>query len=188
MASNEMDIPSIDNQVEVVGFEDDFKTLKAELNSEDMSLKVISIHDMGGLGKTSLATKLYNSSELKNFDTHAKVCVSNEFDMKDVLKRIVKSFMGPEHEKYLSTMDEHDLLQYLPKLLQDRGRYLALKEHIWKQLKEDGSLQIEEILSLSYNNSSPQMRDCFLYLARYPEDHLIDPDDLKLLWIAEEFI
>ncbi|KAL8106865.1 hypothetical protein AgCh_023602 [Apium graveolens] len=122
---------AIDNQVEVVGFEDDFKTLKAELNSEDMSLKVISIHGMGGLGKTSLATKLYNSSELRNFDTHAKVCVSNEFDMKDVLKRIVKSFMGPEHEKYLSTMDEHDLLQYLPKLLQDQGRYLALIDDIW---------------------------------------------------------
>ncbi|KAL8106860.1 hypothetical protein AgCh_023597 [Apium graveolens] len=103
--------------VEVVGFEDDFKTLKAELNSEDISLKVISIHGMRGLGKTSLATKLYNSSELRNFDSHAKVCVSNKFNMKNVLKRIVKSFMVPEHEQYLSTMDEHDLLQYLPKLL-----------------------------------------------------------------------
>ncbi|KAL8107015.1 hypothetical protein AgCh_023714 [Apium graveolens] len=320
MASNEMDIPSIDNQVEVVGFEDDFKTLKAELNSEDMSLKVISVHGMGGLDKTSLATKLYNYSELRNFDTHAKVCVSNEFDMKNVLKRIVKSFTGPEHEKYLSTMDEHDLLQYLPKLLEDRGRYLALiddiwnikawiqikdafpdqkngsriivevvgfeddfktlkaelnsedlslkvisihgmgglgktslatklynsselrnfdtlakraeptiqnlkklgkemvskcrglplaivvlsghlshnmsydywskvKEHIWRHLKDDDlSPQIGEILSLSFNDLSPQMKDCFLYLARYPEDHVIDPDELKHLWIAEEFI
>ncbi|KAL8106819.1 hypothetical protein AgCh_023557 [Apium graveolens] len=110
-------ITAINNQVEVVGFEDDFKTLKAELNSEDPFLKVISIHGMGGLGKTSLATKLYNSSELRNFDTRAKVCVSNEYDIKDVVKRIAKSFMGVEYEQKLSTMDEYDLLQHLSELL-----------------------------------------------------------------------
>ncbi|XP_074337864.1 disease resistance protein RPP13-like [Apium graveolens] len=287
---------AIDNQVDVVGLEDHFRTLKLQLDSEDLSLKVISIHGMGGLGKTSLATKLYNSSELRNFDTHAKVCVSNEFNIKDVLKRIIKSLMGPEHGQHLSTMDEHDLLQYLKKLLQDGGRYLALiddiwdekvwnqikiafpnqkngsriivttrnknvaekvddkcfvhqlrflteeeswqlfckraepttddlkklgremvgkcrglplaivilsglllhnksysywsnvKQNMWRQLKEGGSMQIEEILSLSYIELSPQMRDCFLYLARYPEDHVIYSDELKLLWIAEEFI
>ncbi|XP_074334686.1 disease resistance protein RPP13-like [Apium graveolens] len=294
-------ITAINNQVEVVGFEDDFKTLMGELNSKDLSLKVISIHGMGGLGKTSLATKLYNSSELRNFDTRAKVCVSNEYNIKDVLKRIVTSFMGAEYEQKLSTMDEYHLLQHLPELLQSRGRYLVLiddiwdikvwdqvkiafpnqkngsriiittrnkkvaemtnvladdkcfvhqlrfltedeswelfckraepttpnmkklgremvgkcrglplaivvlsgllshnmsydywskvKEHIWRHLKDDDlSPQIGEILSLSFNDLSPQMKDCFLYLARYPEDHVIDPDELKRLWIAEEFI
>ncbi|KAL8106784.1 hypothetical protein AgCh_023522 [Apium graveolens] len=105
-------ITAINNQVEVVGFEDDFKTL-------------------GGLGKTSLATKLYNSSELRNFDTRAKVCVSNEYDIKDVVKRIAKSFMGAEYEQKLSTMDEYDLLQHLPELLQSRGQYLVLIDDIW---------------------------------------------------------
>ncbi|XP_074378493.1 putative disease resistance protein RXW24L [Apium graveolens] len=33
-----------------------------------------------------------------------------------------------------------------------------------------------------------QTRQCFLYLARFPEDHIIDVFELKLLWIAEEFI
>ncbi|XP_074333588.1 disease resistance protein RPP13-like [Apium graveolens] len=290
-------ITAINNQVEVVGFEDDFKILKAELDSKDLALKVISIHGMGGLGKTSLATKLYNSSELRNFDTRAKVCVSNEYNIKDVLKRIVTSFMGAQYEQKLSTMDEYHLLQHLPELLQSQGRYLVLiddiwdikvwdqikiafpnqknrsriiittrnkkvaemadgkcfvhqlrfltedeswelfckraeptiqnlkklgremvgkcrglplaivvlsgllshnmsyeywskvKEHIWRHLKDDDlSPQIGEILSLSYNDLSPQMKDCFLYLARYPEDHVIDLDELKRLWIAEEFI
>ncbi|XP_074333919.1 putative disease resistance RPP13-like protein 3 [Apium graveolens] len=64
-----------------------------------------------------------------------------------------------------------------------------VKEHIWRHLKDDDlSPQIGEILSLSFNDLSPQMKDCFLYLARYPEDHVIDPDELKRLWIAEEFI
>ncbi|KAL8134940.1 hypothetical protein AgCh_009813 [Apium graveolens] len=84
----------IDNQVDVIGFEDDIKTLLAELNSEDPSLKVIFIHGIGGggLGKTSLATKLYNSSELRHFDTCAKVSVSMEYNIKDVLKRIIKFY------------------------------------------------------------------------------------------------
>ncbi|XP_074335954.1 putative disease resistance RPP13-like protein 3 [Apium graveolens] len=33
-----------------------------------------------------------------------------------------------------------------------------------------------------------KMRDCFLYLARYPEDYVISSKELKLLWIAEEFL
>nr|XP_017222763.1 PREDICTED: putative disease resistance RPP13-like protein 3 [Daucus carota subsp. sativus] len=32
------------------------------------------------------------------------------------------------------------------------------------------------------------IRQCFLYLARYPEDHTIQVFKLKLLWIAEEFV
>ncbi|KAL1807133.1 hypothetical protein ACET3Z_030201 [Daucus carota] len=108
---------AIDKHVDVVGF-------------KDPPLKIISIHGMGGLGKTSLATKLYNSNELRHFGTRAKVCVSNDYNIKDVLKRIIKSFKGPEHEQYISNMDERDLLQYLPKLLQEQGCYLALIDDI----------------------------------------------------------
>nr|XP_017222243.1 PREDICTED: disease resistance protein RPP13-like [Daucus carota subsp. sativus] len=285
---------AIDKQVDVVGFKDDIQKLMKELNSEDPALKIISIHGMGGLGKTSLATKLYNSNELRDFGTRAKVCVSGEYTIKDVLKRIVKSFKGPEHEQYMSNMDEHDLLQYLSKLLQNQGCYLVLiddiwdinawsqiktafpnqdngsriiittrnkkvaetvdnkglayqlrflreeeswelfcktaqptdqlenlgkemvgkcrglplaivilgglllhnnsydywakvKKHIWRNLTDD-SVDIVEILSLSYKDLSPQMRDCFLYLARFQEDQIIDVERLKHLWIAEEFI
>ncbi|XP_017225871.1 putative disease resistance RPP13-like protein 3 isoform X2 [Daucus carota subsp. sativus] len=288
---------AIDIEVEVVGFEEDINILTAEIDSTDPFLKVIYIHGMGGLGKTSLATKLHNSHELRHFDTRAKVCISSEYDIKDVLKRIIKSFMGPEHEQHLSNLTEHDLLQYLSKLLQDRGRYFALiddiwdmkvweqikiafpdvkngsriiittrnkdvtrmaddkcfvhplrflmeeeswqlfckkaepttksmdklgremvgkcgglplaivvlsgllsekpkyeywsnvKEHIWRHLKDGGSFRIEDILSLSYNGlTSKKKRDCFLYLARFAEDQIINVDRLKLLWIAEKFI
>nr|XP_017220193.1 PREDICTED: disease resistance protein RPP13-like [Daucus carota subsp. sativus] len=285
---------AIDKHVDVVGFKEDIKKLMKKLNSQDPALKIISIHGLGGLGKTSLATKLYNSNELKHFGTRAKVSVSSDYNIKDVLKRIIKSFKGPEHEQYMSNMDEHDLLRYLPKLLQKKGCYLALiddiwdinawnqikiafpnknngsriiittrnkkvaetvdknvlayqlrflreeeswelfcktaqptqnlknlgremvgkcrglplaivilgglllknksydywskvKEHIWRNLRDD-SVDIEEILSLSYKDLSPQMKDCFLYLARYPEDQIIVVERLKHLWIAEQFI
>ncbi|KAL1807119.1 hypothetical protein ACET3Z_030187 [Daucus carota] len=285
---------AIDKHVDVVGFKEDIDKLMEELNSQDPALKIISIHGMGGLGKTSLATKLYNSHELKNFGTRAKVCVSNDYNIKDVLKRIILSFKGPEEDQLISNMDEHRLLHYLSKLLKEQGCYLALiddiwdinawnqiktafpnqnngsriiittrnkgvaetvdtkglayqlrflreeeswelfcktaeptqnlenlgremvgkcrglplaivilggllfhnksynywskvKEHIWKNLRDD-SVDIVEILSLSYTDLSPQLKDSFLYLARFQEDQIIDVERLKHLWIAEEFI
>ncbi|KAL1807130.1 hypothetical protein ACET3Z_030198 [Daucus carota] len=123
---------AIDKHVDVVGFKEDIDKLMKELiNSEDAPLKIISIHGMGGLGKTSLATKLYNSKELRHFGTRAKVSVSNDYNIKDVLKRIIMSFTGPEDDHHISNMDEHRLLQYLPKLLQEQGCYLALIDDIW---------------------------------------------------------
>ncbi|KAL1819818.1 hypothetical protein ACET3Z_014687 [Daucus carota] len=287
---------SFENQVDVVGFEDDFKTLLDELVGEDPSLKVISIHGMGGLGKTTLASKLYHSSKLNHFHSHAWVCVSQEYNIKDVLRTIIKSIMGHKPGRGLDmlNMNEVDLLQHLRKLLLGRDRYLAViddiwdieawekikkafpdkkngsrviittrnkiiaqrvddrcfvhalrflredeswdlfckrakplknleqlgkemvgkcgglplaimvlsgllfhkksyedwvkvKDDIWRQLKGE-SAEIQDILNLSYYDLSLQIRQCFLYLARFPEDFAFKVDNLKLLWLAEEFI
>ncbi|KAL8135043.1 hypothetical protein AgCh_009893 [Apium graveolens] len=97
---------AIDNQVDVIGFEDDSRTLLAEIVGEDPSLKVISIHGMGGWERLHLP----------------------EYNIGDVLKKLVKSFMG--HNLDLLKMDEVDLLQHLRKLL-DRDTYLAVIDDIW---------------------------------------------------------
>ncbi|KAL8106711.1 hypothetical protein AgCh_023460 [Apium graveolens] len=251
-------ITAINNQVEVVGFEDEIKILKAELNSDNLSLKVISIHGMGGSGKTSLATNLYNSSELRNFDTRAKyltklledrgcylALIDDIWDIKAWIqikdafpdqKNGSRIIITTRNKKVAEMADDKCFVHRLRFLTEDeswelfckraepttpnlkklgremvgicRGLPLAIvvlsgllshnmsydywskvKEHIWRHLKDnDFSPQIGEIPSLSFNDLSPQMKDCFLYLARYPEDHGIDLDELKRLWIAEEFI
>ncbi|KAL8134922.1 hypothetical protein AgCh_009798 [Apium graveolens] len=99
-------------RIDVVGFEDAVKTLLDEILREDPSLKVISIHGMGGLGKTTLL----------------------EYNIKDVLKRIIKSFV--RHDLDLSNLDEIDLLQHLRKLLEDRGRYVAVIDDVWEKMKQ----------------------------------------------------
>ncbi|WOH02150.1 hypothetical protein DCAR_0521538 [Daucus carota subsp. sativus] len=282
---------SFENYVEVVGFKDDVQTLMAQLRKKG-TLGMISIHGMGGLGKSTLASKLYHSRELRNFTRRAWVCVSEDYSIENVLRKIIKCFN--EHEKdSLHNMEEEDLLRHLREVLQASGCYLVViddiwdlkvwekiknafphnegcrviittrdkkvaegvddqcfvhklrflsedeswqlfckrakptqnleeigkdmvgkcrglplaivvlsglllhqksytdwsrvKDHIWRRLKDD-SLEIQEILSLSYEDLPFKMRQCFLYLARFPEDHIFEVDRLMQLWIAEDFI
>ena len=45
------------------------------------------------------------------------------------------------------------------------------------------------VLKFSYDNLSDDIiKDCFLYLAIFPEDHEIDDEDLIFLWIGEGFL
>ncbi|XP_074374443.1 putative disease resistance RPP13-like protein 2 [Apium graveolens] len=58
---------------------------------------------------------------------------------------------------------------------------------MWRRLKDD-SVEIQEILSLSYDDLSFQMKRYFLYFARFLEDQRFEVNELMKLLIAEEFI
>ncbi|KAK2983783.1 hypothetical protein RJ640_017186 [Escallonia rubra] len=289
----------------VVGFEDVTQTLLAELLKEDPRRRVVSVYGMGGLGKTTLARKLYNStSAVHHFPYRAWVSVSQEYKIQDLLGNIIKSLKGScnevEQEK-LDKMKEPVLEQDLHKFLEgsrylvviddvwdkeawerlrsvfptdargskiiittrnkeiamrtaERGffhelRFLTqgeswdlfcqkafpgdgeisccppamtmlaremvekcgglplavvvlggllshktgleewakVRDHIWLHLEND-SVEIWQLLTLSYNDLSPKLKLCFLYLGMFPEDCEIETGRLTRLWMAEEFI
>ncbi|KAG5608717.1 hypothetical protein H5410_019998 [Solanum commersonii] len=68
------------------------------------------------------------------------------------------------------------------------NEWKKVKDHLWKNIKEDKSIEISNILSLSYNDLSTALKQCFLYFGIFPQDQVVDADNIIRLWMAEGFI
>ncbi|XP_049354246.1 LOW QUALITY PROTEIN: disease resistance protein RPP13-like [Solanum verrucosum] len=125
----------IDDDDIFVGFQDVVQTLLAQLLKAEPRRSDISIHGMGGLGKTTLARNLYNSPNIvSSFPTRAWICVSQEYNTMDLLKAIIKSIQGCTKETLdlLEKMAETDLENHLRDLLKGR-KYLVVVDDVWKR-------------------------------------------------------
>ncbi|XP_057958758.1 putative disease resistance protein RGA3 [Malania oleifera] len=75
------------------GRENDVLTIVNKVTSScSNDVSVIPIVGMGGIGKTTLAQLIYNDERVKeHFDVRIWVCVSENFDVKRILKEILES-------------------------------------------------------------------------------------------------
>ncbi|XP_058067566.1 putative disease resistance protein At1g50180 [Magnolia sinica] len=119
-------------ETEVVGLEEDIKTVVGQLIEGDSRRCVVSIVGMGGLGKTTLASKVYNKEAVKkHFDCCAWVFVSQEYVVRDLLKSLIKCFITLTREE-LEMVEKMNSLQLKEKLsnhLNER-RYLVVLDDI----------------------------------------------------------
>ncbi|KAL8057271.1 hypothetical protein ABFX02_04G173700 [Erythranthe guttata] len=293
-------------QDKVVGFEDEIKKITGYLMEEKTELDVICIIGMPGLGKTTLAWKIYQSHKSTTpaiFDILVWFNVSQNFNKKDLFLNILKK-SNPEDmsgwsdeelhetvrkylekEKFLIVLDDvwsvndwisirnvlplnngmgkvvitsrhtevgaragarkphmlnllkkeasWELLQLevfekvdrCPVELKDMGKRIAencgglpltigvvggillgqttrdhrpigtikndwnkVSENLARLLKIDKDKRISDVVGLSYDVLPDELRDCFVYMGVFPEDHDIPAWTLTRLWIAEGFI
>ncbi|KAF3437577.1 hypothetical protein FNV43_RR20333 [Rhamnella rubrinervis] len=162
-------------EADVVGFEKDTKTLIDQLtNQRNLQRDVITIHGMGGLGKTTLARKIYKETRVvKHFACRAWVVVSQRWQARTLLLDVLKSFKQISEETSKKVFEElkDELYEHL------KGKtYLIVLDDIW-------STQVWEELRVAFPDESNGSRILITTRERDVARHASPspPHDLKLL-------
>jgi disease resistance protein RPM1 len=97
-------------------------------------LSSISVVGMGGLGKTTLVKKVYDSHPIRrSFDTHSWVTVSKSFASTELLRVALQGFLVTANEPVpdnLQSMTDFQLIDALRNYLW-RRRYVIVLDDIW---------------------------------------------------------
>ncbi|MED6108409.1 hypothetical protein PIB30_023628 [Stylosanthes scabra] len=197
------------------GRDDDKQALMKMLNdNNDHKLSVISIVGMGGVGKTTLAQWLYNNEDLmKGVDLKAWICVSENFDVLETTKNVIKGINSGD-----CNLDDFDLLQQdLKKSLSETKFFIVLDDvrseddDKWKSFItpfQDGRKGSTVLLTTRNANVGPRLQNrnshflnglsndycwsIFAANASFPESNgcseLEEIDELILLWMAEDLL
>ncbi|XP_047168903.1 disease resistance protein RGA2-like [Vigna umbellata] len=122
------------NPSNVIGREDDKQEIIKLLLKDDhgQSLSVIPIVGMGGSGKTTLAKLVFNDATINAcFPLRMWVCVSNDFELRNVLIKILNSAPNPNRENF-NNFETEQLQIHLRNTLEGQKSLLVLDD-VWNE-------------------------------------------------------
>ncbi|XP_071730060.1 disease resistance protein RPM1 [Rutidosis leptorrhynchoides] len=121
------------NEDEIVGMDGYKETLMSWLMADDPIRKVVAVVGMGGLGKTTLVTKVYYDQAIQqNFDCWAWVYVSQTNGVDELLRTMIKKLFAVKHEMVpsdLGLMKYRELGELLIEYLHKK-RYVIILDDV----------------------------------------------------------
>uniref|UniRef100_A0ACD5TV15 Uncharacterized protein n=1 Tax=Avena sativa TaxID=4498 RepID=A0ACD5TV15_AVESA len=125
--------PELVTDEDLIGIEDNRRILTEWLYSGEMDSEVITVSGMGGLGKTTLVTNVYEREKVK-FQAHAWMVVSQTYTVDDLLRKLLRKVGHSEQpgSPNIDRMDVYDLKEGIKRMLKDRKCLLVLDD-VWNQ-------------------------------------------------------
>ncbi|KAJ1700210.1 hypothetical protein LUZ63_008722 [Rhynchospora breviuscula] len=181
--------PHFVDETNIIGFENELKTLVSLLiNPEKKDCVVISLVGIGGLGKTTVAKKVYNSAAVrKYFEMSAWVIASHWCTTAGLLKNILKELLGLSQKSYNNTteitlnnlekMQEKEMIEKIQELLKVR-KYLVVIDDLWNVETWN---DIQQVLPNSENGSRVLLTTQNLEMVKPEEEPFSHNIELPLL-------
>nr|GLL32197.1 putative late blight resistance protein homolog R1A-3 [Ipomoea trifida] len=118
-------------EVDVVGFDNEAKTIKDRLKGGSNDLTIISIEGMAGLGKTTLTKMVFKDRDLQyEFFTRLWVYVSRNMNRKQIFLDILSNFT--KSTKEFQGMNEDKLAEKIKEYLEG-GKYFIVLDDVWTE-------------------------------------------------------
>ncbi|XP_042032509.1 putative late blight resistance protein homolog R1A-10 [Salvia splendens] len=112
----------------IVGSDEVFLEVLDKLTSDQLNRQIIPITGMGGIGKTTLAMKLFENALVKDrFDIRAWTTISQTYNVRETLRDVLFRASGGDSS---SDLNENELGQNLYQFLFGR-RYLVIMDDMW---------------------------------------------------------
>ncbi|XP_060183635.1 putative late blight resistance protein homolog R1A-3 isoform X3 [Lycium barbarum] len=172
--------PSLED-AEVVGFDEEANiVIKRLVEGPAECLDIVPVVGMPGLGKTTLARKIYNDSRLSyEFFSVSWVFVGQTYNIKDIFLNILKFFTKRIEEHQGEDVDK--LANKISGFMNKGGRCLIVLDDVWA---EDVIDAVKRVFPENKKGHRIMMTTREGNVAKYANK---DPHDLKFLTEGESF-